>query len=115
DERARGRGPRPGPRSGVFGDPGGLGLTAGTDQPAPDAASGGGSQAAGRLPGQVSRFLDFLAVERGLSRNTLDAYRRDLARYLAYLVSLGVTDATRTDEAAVSGFVGWLSAMEVGE
>ncbi len=41
---------------------------------------------AGRCPleppapfvGQVDRFLDHLTVERGLSRNTVDAYRRDL-------------------------------------
>jgi len=30
-------------------------------------------------------FLNFLVVEKGLSKNTLDAYGRDLARYLSFL------------------------------
>ncbi|TLM69302.1 MAG: site-specific tyrosine recombinase XerD [Deltaproteobacteria bacterium] len=35
-------------------------------------------------------FMNYLAVERGLSRNTLDAYGRDLSRYLAWLHAQGV-------------------------
>jgi integrase/recombinase XerD len=61
---------------------------------------------------QIRRFLDFLSVERGLARNTLEAYRRDLARYAAYLRSRGLTDASRADETAVSEFVGSLSGTE---
>ncbi|MBD8077736.1 site-specific tyrosine recombinase XerD [Cellulosimicrobium arenosum] len=34
-------------------------------------------------------YLAHLAVERGLSANTVAAYRRDLARYLAYLAACG--------------------------
>ena len=30
----------------------------------------------------LDHYLNYLAVERGLARNTLDAYGRDLARYL---------------------------------
>ena len=32
----------------------------------------------------AGRYLDHLAVERGLSANTLAAYRRDLRRYVAF-------------------------------
>jgi integrase/recombinase XerD len=67
------------------------------------------------ISSQVSRFLDFLSVERALSRNTLEAYRRDLARYTAYLGSTGVTDATRADEPLIAGFVAALSASEYAE
>jgi integrase/recombinase XerD len=67
------------------------------------------------IAGQISRFLDYLAVERGLARNTLDAYGRDLARYAAHLQAGGATDATVADEPTVSGFVASLSASEYAE
>ena len=40
----------------------------------------------------VQTYLDHLVVERGVSRHTLQAYRRDLRRYLAFLAERGVTD-----------------------
>jgi integrase/recombinase XerD len=36
-------------------------------------------------------FLDMLAAERGAAKNTLDAYRRDLDDYLAYLKQEGAS------------------------
>jgi integrase/recombinase XerD len=68
-----------------------------------------------RVSGQISRFLDYLSVERGLARNTLDAYRRDLARYRSYLGDRRIHDATAVDETVVSEFVGLLSASEYEE
>lgn len=35
-------------------------------------------------------YLDHLAIERGLSNNTVGSYRRDLARYHEYLAGAGV-------------------------
>jgi integrase/recombinase XerD len=67
------------------------------------------------IDGQIARFLDFLSVERALSPHTLDAYRRDLARYAAHLKEAGLDDATRADERVVAGFVGRLSATEFEE
>ncbi len=61
---------------------------------------------------QASRFLDHLTVERGLSGNTLEAYRRDLAKYGRYLAATGHGDAAGVDEATVAGFVEWLSRTE---
>src|SRR3954466_7451444 len=49
-------------------------------------------------------FLDMLAAERGASKNTLDAYRRDLEDYLAYLGEVGAA-ADRVESAAVRGFM----------
>jgi integrase/recombinase XerD len=69
----------------------------------------------GRLRDQLGRFLDFLSVERGLSANTLDAYRRDLTRYSAYLAAHGVVDGAAVGEDAISAFLGSLSATEYAE
>ena len=54
-------------------------------------------------------------MERGLSENTLEAYRRDLTRYGAYLTSRGFGDATTVDEDAVAGFVSELSSAEYSD
>jgi integrase/recombinase XerD len=60
-------------------------------------------------PGSVVRgFLDHLAVERGVAANTLNAYRRDLARYLDYLDGRGVHSVADVDAVAVSGFLAYL-------
>jgi integrase/recombinase XerD len=60
----------------------------------------------------VDRFLDYLSVERGLSRHTLEAYRRDLLRYVEFLAERGITDPIRAGEADIAGFLGHLSASE---
>ncbi|MFM7409847.1 MAG: site-specific integrase, partial [Actinomycetota bacterium] len=39
---------------------------------------------------EIDEFLDWLVVERGRANNTIDAYRRDLAQYDAWLHSQGV-------------------------
>ena len=40
----------------------------------------------------MQTYLDHLTVERGLSRNTLASYRRDLDRYLESLTAAGITE-----------------------
>jgi integrase/recombinase XerD len=50
-------------------------------------------------------YLHHLAVERGSAANTLDAYRRDLQRYLEHLTATGLDDLGAVREADVSGFV----------
>lgn len=49
-------------------------------------------------------YLDHLAVERGLASNTLAAYRRDLARYVGFLDSRGITGLDEVSAADVSAF-----------
>jgi integrase/recombinase XerD len=44
-------------------------------------------------------------VERGLSPNTLSAYRRDLRRYAAFLARWGIEDARDANDESVSAFV----------
>ena len=47
--------------------------------------------ATGRLEQLVLDFLAYLEFERGLSRNTLEAYRSDLLQFGAFLDRRGVT------------------------
>jgi integrase/recombinase XerD len=63
---------------------------------------------------EAERFLDHLTVERGLSENTLEAYRRDLARYVDFLRHREVGDLQRVDEGVVRSFVASLSASTHG-
>lgn len=57
----------------------------------------------------IDAFLEMLGVERGASANTIDAYRRDLASYSAYL-SARDTELVVAEAADVSG---WLTAASV--
>jgi len=41
----------------------------------------------------LQEFLNHLFVERGLAKNTVMAYQRDLMHYIAHLVKAGVVDA----------------------
>lgn len=47
---------------------------------------------------QLDAFLDMLAAERGAARNTQDAYRRDLADYIAHLSQNGRDPGSATTE-----------------
>jgi len=58
----------------------------------------------------LRRFLDYLAVERGLAANTLSAYRRDLQRYAGWLAASGIDDPTLAEEEDVVAFLGALRA-----
>jgi integrase/recombinase XerD len=60
------------------------------------------------------RFLDHLTVERGLSDNTLAAYRHDLARYTAFLGRRGIASVRDVDAKTVRSFVASLSASTHG-
>jgi integrase/recombinase XerD len=57
-------------------------------------------------------YLDHLAVERGLARNTLSSYRRDLGRYTAHLSTTGRDRLSEVGEADVAAF---LAALRTGD
>ncbi len=58
--------------------------------------------------GGVERYLRYIAVVRGYSAQTVRAYRGDLARYMEYLIGVGVPAAQATPR-QVRGFVGQLT------
>jgi integrase/recombinase XerD len=53
----------------------------------------------------VDAWLTHLDVERGMSGNTLAAYRRDLARWSVYLADVGVVRPEEVTEAHVTEFL----------
>jgi len=60
----------------------------------------------------IGAYLDYLSVERGLAKNSLSAYRRDLSRYAAYCDSLGIHDPREVSSQTVADF---LVAVRLGQ
>ncbi len=57
----------------------------------------------------VGVYLDHLTVERGLARNTLQAYRRDLHRYLVWCDQRGLSDIGQVAPADLQDFAAALA------
>ena len=55
----------------------------------------------------ISDYLNFAAIEKGLSKNTIEAYRRDLMKFNNFLISaeLSILEA---DSKMLDDFLGWL-------
>lgn len=60
----------------------------------------------------IDRYLRHVSIERGLSANTVQAYRRDLGAYSDHLVCAGVTDLAAVTPAEVAGFAHALATRE---
>lgn len=55
----------------------------------------------------IDSYMSFVAVEKGLSRNTLDSYSGDLVRYASFLGGLGCT-IEETSKLEVMSYLLWL-------
>ncbi len=54
---------------------------------------------------QVKGFLDYMAIEAGLSDNTLLAYGRDLKGFLQYCQGQGITALSQVDPALIQDYL----------
>ena len=59
----------------------------------------------------VDKYLRHITVERGLSKNTLAAYNRDLGDYLGFLRGMGVTEPAQITDLLIETFVEQLGGM----
>jgi len=62
------------------------------------------------LARQVDDYLDHLAAERGLARNSVEAYAHDLGRFLVAMKGLGRGAATSVERSDVVNFLEGLQA-----
>ncbi len=58
----------------------------------------------------VASFLEMMSAERGAAKNTIDAYRRDLDDYAAFLAGRGQT-ALKSDREAVMAYLAGLDSQ----
>lgn len=72
------------------------------------------SQPASALDSAVDRYLRHVSIERGLSANTVAAYRRDLAAYRESLAERGVTTPEGIAQVDVSAFAQQLRTRPEG-
>ncbi|MGI6318690.1 MAG: site-specific tyrosine recombinase XerD [Firmicutes bacterium] len=50
-------------------------------------------------------FIYFLSVEKGLAKNTLESYQRDLKKYLQFLNRQGITDFNETSKKIILEYI----------
>ncbi|NQU02547.1 MAG: site-specific tyrosine recombinase XerD [Syntrophaceae bacterium] len=62
----------------------------------------------------VDEYINFLAVERGVSLNTLEAYSRDLSRYIAYIERREIKEIKYISSDDVIAFLGSLRKSGLG-
>jgi integrase/recombinase XerD len=62
----------------------------------------------------IDQFLEMMSAERGASRNTLEAYQRDLDEYLSFLSRTGASARTANTE-TVRAFLGALSSRRLAK
>ena len=70
--------------------------------------------AATELERQLDRYLRHVAIERGLSANTVAAYRRDLTPFLERLADHEVTEVAGLTADAVAGYARTLRSVDGG-
>ena len=65
--------------------------------------------------GGAAAFADYLLLERGLAKHTLEAYRNDLTLFAAYLEKNGVAEWPQVTREHIRDFLGAEKARGMAE
>lgn len=63
------------------------------------------------MTSELQSFIRFLTTERGLSRNTLESYERDLLQFVTYLELQGITSWRDAGKMHLAGYLSQLKAL----
>jgi integrase/recombinase XerD len=66
------------------------------------------------LSPRIDAFLSMIAVEKGLSRNTLEAYSRDLARFTEFVLERALSRWDEVTSSDVRAYVSWIRQRGLG-
>ena len=53
----------------------------------------------------LEEFLNYISIERGLSKNTISAYKTDLSHFAEHLVSKGIEDADKVKRQDITDYM----------
>ena len=53
----------------------------------------------------LSEYLEFLEIEKGLSENTIEAYRRDLEAFIDFCDENGITELDNVQRSNINGYI----------
>ena len=62
----------------------------------------------------LNEFLNYLTVERGLSKNTIAAYRTDLEHFIGRMEAIGINDAERVKRQDITSYMLYLKDKGIG-
>lgn len=60
----------------------------------------------------LQRFIDFIGIEKGLSKNTLSSYERDLTSYILFLYNTNIKDISHTNRIHIISFINHLQQQK---
>lgn len=64
---------------------------------------------------QIKNFLNFLNFEKGLSENTILAYKNDIRNYLEYICGLNIADFSQISHHIINNFIIYLYELGLNE